>query len=90
MLSSALEKLSRDASPDYWLLSAEKAEDRQIIDLIRDSASTDFAMVQSGNLSGIGMTVHNCIKGEHANFASTYAAKIDAAKVKLSEMLNGK
>ena len=34
-VASALEYLSRDSSPDYWLLSARKANEKQIIDLIR-------------------------------------------------------
>ena len=34
-VASALERLARDSSPDFWLLSGEKEEDRRAIALIR-------------------------------------------------------
>lgn len=34
-VASTLEKLARDSGPDYWLLSAGNAQEKQIIDLIR-------------------------------------------------------
>ena len=34
-VASMLEQFSRDSSPDYWLLSAGKEDEKQIIDLIR-------------------------------------------------------
>ena len=46
-VASALERFSQDTSPDYWLFSSRKEEDRQIIDLIRflcDHASPNEAL----------------------------------------------
>ena len=46
-VASALERFSGDTSPDYWLLSAGREDDRPIIDLIRflcDHSSPDQAL----------------------------------------------
>ncbi len=55
-IASTLEHLSRDSSPDYWLLSAGKADEKQIIDLIRflcDHAIPEEALTVLSTCAGL-------------------------------------
>lgn len=59
----------------------------QIIDMIRNGATTDLGFLLSNKLNRVGVVLHDCIRAGHANYASTYAAAEPAAKNLLAEML---
>ena len=81
--------------PEYYSVALKQKDVRdsdnekaaQIIDLIHDSATTDFAFLQAGNLGSIGNSIQYCIEKGNSNYASEYDSRLLNAKTKLADML---
>jgi len=65
--------------------SAENA--LQIIDIIHDAATTDFAYIYNYALNGIGLIERDIIAGKKSDFASYYAKKEEKTLLKLDELI---
>lgn len=59
----------------------------QIIDIIHDAATTDFAYIYNYALNGIGLIERDIIGGKKSDFASAYAKKEEKTQLKLDELV---
>lgn len=94
---AVMEELAKDGYdtilPAYYdkalkLKYARDSSDKamRIIDLIHDSASTDFGFIYNYALGGAGLIMRQVI-GQEQPFTSYYASNVDTYKTKLSELI---
>ncbi len=82
----------RTVTPAYYdvALKAKYTRDQisgQIIDLIHDGITTDFAYVYSSALGGAGLIMRTVAEKNDPNFASLYASNEASYKQKLTDLI---
>ena len=59
----------------------------QILDIIHDNCTTDFAFIYNYALNGVGLIERDLMGGKKSDFASTYAKKEKTYQKKLDELI---
>ncbi len=82
----------RTVTPAYYEVALKTKYVRddisgQIIDMIHDACTTDFAYVHNNNLNSIGHIMRQLAEAKSADFASTYAKLLPAAEESLAKLV---
>ncbi len=96
MVGAVLEALSAESYrivTPAWYESALKLKyarddiSSQVIDLMRESMSTNFIFAYNGSLNGIGQVYRGLITKNSSDYVSTVQSKLPAAEQKLAELV---
>ncbi|MCQ2431508.1 MAG: hypothetical protein MJ175_02765 [Clostridia bacterium] len=84
----------RDVLPAYYEIAIkikysrdDTNEAMQILDIIHDNATTDFAFIYNYALSGIGLIERDLMGGKKSDFASAYTKKEKSVQKQLDKLL---
>jgi len=84
----------RDVLPAYYEVAVKIKYTRdstdaamQILDIIHDNCTTDFAFIYNYALNGVGLIERDLMGGKKADFASVYAKKEKTYQKKLDELI---
>jgi len=84
----------RDVLPSYYEVAIKIKYNRdstdaamQILDIIHDNCTTDFAFIYNYALGGVGLIERDLMGGKKADFASFYAKKEKTYQKKLNELI---
>lgn len=85
----------RDVLPAYYEVAIKVKYNRdstdkaiQILDIIHDNCTTDFAFIYNYALGGVGLIERDLIGGKKSDFASMYAKKEKTYEKKLAELID--
>ena len=84
----------RDVLPAYYEVAIKIKYNRdstdaamQILDIIHDNCTTDFAFIYNYALNGVGLIERDLMGGKKADFSSAYAKKEKTFQKKLDELI---
>ena len=85
----------RDVLPAYYEVAIKVKYNRdstdkamQILDIIHDNCTTDFAFIYNYALGGVGLIERDLMGGKKSDFASMYAKKEKTYEKKLNELID--
>lgn len=85
----------RDVLPAYYEVAIKVKYNRdstdaamQILDIIHDNCTTDFAFIYNYALGGVGLIERDLMSGKKADFSSFYAKKEKTYEKKLAELID--
>ena len=70
-----------------YVRDSENDKAMQILDMMHDNATTDYAFLQAGNLNRIGWTIQYCMEKGNANFVSQYDSFLVSAQTMLDKII---